>query len=344
MSRDYKVIDLEMHFETPLWIESLKKNEGFPKFDPEKGLGYWEDSWIPNTKTGANEQLMDLGEGRIALMDKSGIDFAQLSLTSPGSESFDVETQKAIAEDANNVAKAAMDRYPDRLGAYMTLAPLDVEWSLKEIDRALEMGLWGWHTHSNYGPNGYLDEPRYWPLLKRCEELDMPIYIHPASTTAKELRTFGICLAAPTFGFGVDAQYCFLRMIHRGVFDEFPGLKIMLGHFGECFPFTVDRINAAYRQGYGMPVPEIGTTYDHEPGFYVKQNLWTTSSGNYQPEALFCTRDALGLDRVTMGSDYPYEKMWLGPDMMMKDVDLPEDQRRMFVYENAKKLGFAKNL
>ena len=344
MDRDYPVVDLEMHFETQLLLDCLKKNEGYPKFDSEKGLGYWEDSWVPNAKTGIHEQLLDLGDSRVALMDKSGIDFAQLALASPGSGFFDVETQKAIATDANNTAKAAMDRYPDRFGAYMTLAQLDVEWSLKEIDRALEMGLWGWHTQSNFGPNGYLDDPRYWPILKRCEELGMPIYIRPAVTPAKELRAFGICLAASSFGFGVDAQFCFLRLIHRGVFDEFRRLKIMLGHFGECLPFTLDRINVAYRRGYGMPAPEIGTTYSHEPSFYVKQNLWTTSCGNYQPEAMFCTRDAMGLDRVMLASDYPYDKMWLGPNMMLENVDLPEHQRRMFVFENAQKLGFAKNL
>lgn len=205
-----KVIDLEQHFETELWVEALKNNSEYPKFDAQKGLGYWEDSWIPNTKTGANEKLLDLGEGRLRLMDECGIDYAQLSLTSPGSESFPVEVSKKIAEDANNQAAKAIEQHPDRFGAYMTLAPKDPEWSLKEIDRCLKMGLWGWHTHSNY-KDAYLDEKQFWPILERCEELDMPIYIHPAATTAKELRTFGICLAAPTFGFGVDTQYAFLQ-------------------------------------------------------------------------------------------------------------------------------------
>ena len=55
-------------------------------------------------------------------------------------------------------------------------------------------------------------------------------------------------------------------MIHRGVFDAFPKLKIILGHFGEAFPFLVDRVNAAYRQGFGQPLPEIQGGYKNEPG------------------------------------------------------------------------------
>ena len=105
-----------------------------------------------------------------------------------------------------------------------------------------------------------------------------------------------------------------------------------------------DRVNAAYRQGYGMPLPEIGGGYRHEPGFYIQQNLWTTSSGNYQMEALFCTRDALGKDRIMLGTDYPYEKMAEGVKMLVTDAPLSEEERAYYLYKNAKKLGFARNL
>lgn len=93
-----------------------------------------------------------------------------------------------------------------------------------------------------------------------------------------------------------------------------------------------------------MPLSEVGGGYKHEPGYYVKQNLWTTSSGNYLKEALYCTRDVLGVKRVMMGTDYPYEKMNLGVDMMVRDVPLSEEERQAFLYENARTLGFAKNI
>lgn len=136
----------------------------------------------------------------------------------------------------------------------------------------------------------------------------MPIYLHPTVTAAKDLREFGICLSSPIFGFGVDTQYCFLRMIHRGVFDAFPKLKVILGHFGETLPFTADRVNAAYRQGYGQPLKKIDGGYSKAPEYYIRHNLWTTSSGNYLPQALYCTRDVLGKEKVIMATDYPYEK------------------------------------
>ena len=342
---NYKVIDLENHFSTPLWVETMKSNKGFPRFDKDKGLGYWEDSWIPITDSGVSEQLADLGEGRLRVMDQCGVDYAHLAFTAPGAEPFDAEISKRISADANNILAEAVAKYPDRFGGFITLAPKDPEWSIKELERCVkELGLYGWHTHSNFG-DAYIDEKRFWPILAKCEELGMPIYIHPAPTTAKDLRVFGICMSGPVFGFGVDVQFVFLRMIHRGVFDTFPNLKVILGHFGEGFPFLVDRVNAAYRQGYGQPLPEIEGGYKNEPGHYIKENMWTTSSGNYLPEALYCTRDALGMDRVTMATDYPYEKMWLGVDMIVKDMpNLPENEKKAYLQDNAKALGFAKNL
>jgi len=336
-----KIIDLENHFTTPLLVDILKSRTEAPRIDPEKGLAFWEDAWFPTKGSDVLDRLFNIGEGRIKLMDECGIDFAQLSLNAPGADAYDPETSKRIAEDANNVTAAAIAKYPDRFGGFITLAPKDPDWSLKEIDRAIEMGLWGWLAHSNF-KDAYIDEMRFWPLLKKCQDLNMPIYIHPAATTAKELRSFGICLAAPALGFTVDTLWCVMRMIHRGVFDEFPKLKIMLGHFGEGFPFYLDRVNAAYRQGFGMPNPEISGGYEHEPGYYIKNNVWTTSSGNYLPQALYCTRDALGVDRVTMATDYPYEKINLGVDFILNDASLSEEEKEAFLYSNAKALGFAK--
>lgn len=335
-----KVIDLENHFSTELWMETLKTNKGYPKFDEQRGLGFWEDCWIPITSLDISRKLLDLGEGRIKELDRAGVDYAHLSLNSPGAESFDVESSKLVARDANEAAAKAVSKYPKRLGAFMTLAPKDVDWSVKEMDRCInELGLWGWQTHSNYR-DAYLDEKRFWPILEKCEKADMPIYIHPVAPAAKELRSFGICLSAPAFGFGVDTQFCFLRMIHRGVFDAFPNLKVILGHLGETLPFAADRVNAAYRQGFGQPDPELGGGYIHEPGFYVKNNLWTTSSGNYLPEALYCTRDVLGKNRIMMASDYPYDKIQPGVDMIAGNHLLPASEKELYLYNNAKTLGF----
>ena len=330
-------IDLENHFTTPLFQEALATNKGYPRVDPIKGLGFAADAWLPLTDTGP--KLADMGEQRLALMDAAGVDYAVLSLTSPAAEQFEVEVGKRVAEDANNVLGALMNKYPDRFGGLASLAPKDVKWSISELERCVKrLGFRGWETHSNFG-DSYLDEEKYWPLLAKVEELDIPIYLHPAVPKIPELREFGMVLAGPTFGFGVEVSYTFLRMIMRGVFDQFPGLKIIMGHYGEAFPFLVDRVDRAYMQGHQKPNPGIGPGSKHVASYYVKRHLWVTTSGNYLPAAYVCSRDGLGMDRVMLGTDFPYEDM---SDCMHYLAGLPlSDEEKTKLYEaNAKALGF----
>jgi predicted TIM-barrel fold metal-dependent hydrolase len=329
-------IDLENHFTTPLFQEALLANKGYPRADPVKGLGFAADAWLPLTNTGA--KLADVGEERLKLMDAAGVDYAVLSLTSPAAEQFEVEVGKRVAEDANDMLGALIAKYPDRFGGFASLAPKDVEWSVNELERCVkQLGFRGWETHSNFG-DSYLDEEKYWPLLAKAQELDIPIYLHPAVPMIPELREFGMVLAGPTFGFGVEVSYTFLRMIMRGVFDRFPDLKIMMGHYGEAFPFLVDRVDRAYMQGHQAPNPGVAVGSKHLASYYVKRHLWVTTSGNYLPAAFVCSRDGLGMDKVLLGTDFPYEDM--GDCMsFLASLPLTEDEKTKLYETNATDLG-----
>lgn len=332
-----QTIDTEHHFATPLFMEILRVRSTVPRIVAGKGLAYWEDAIIPIDKTGAGPKLADMAEGRLRLMDASGVDFAILSLAAPGVEPLEPETATAVARDANDHLADYIAAYPDRLAGMATLSVKKPAEAVRELQRCVaELGFKGWHTHSNFG-DSYLDEERYWPVLEAAETLDVPVYLHPTAPMIPELRAFGICLAGPTFGFGTEVMYVFLRMIHRGVFDQFPKLKIVLGHFGEAIPFLLDRVDAAYRQGYCQPKEEIGPGSKELASHYVKNNLWVTSSGNYLPAAYYCTRDALGLDKIVLATDYPFEPMHLGIDFI-KDLPISDAEREQVCETNAKGL------
>ncbi len=331
-----KTIDLENHFITPAWLEALRTNEGFPTVDTEKGLGFAPDAWMP---LAVEPKLADVAEGRLRIMDEAGVDYAVLSVTSPGAEQFAVEVAKEVARDANDFLAGVMRQHPDRFGGFASLAPKDAEWSAAELERCVkELGFSGWNTHSNYG-DSYLDDLRYWPILAKCEELDIPIYLHPAVPMIAELREFGMVLSGPTLGFGTDVTYCFMRMIVRGVFDAYPKLKIIMGHLGEALPFLMDRVNRAWMQNHCKPNPEIGEGCQMPAGYYVQNNLWVTTSGNYLPAAFYCTRDSIGMDRILLGTDFPYESM---KDCMdyLRGLPLTEDEAYALFEGNARALGF----
>ncbi len=330
-----RVIDLENHFITPAWLEALEKNEGYPRLE-NGGERLSSEVWSSIAK---KKEIMDLGEGRIAAMDEAHIDFAYLSLTSPGVEALPVDVGVTVAEDANNVLAEAIARYPDRLGGWATLAPKNVEHAVHELERCItELGFKGWDTQSNFG-DSFLDDPAYWPILAKCEELDVPIYLHPAIPMIPQLREFGFVLAGPTFGFGAETAYVFMRMIVRGVFDRYPNLKMILGHYGEALPFWVNRVDCAYRQGKGAPNPEFGPGSEKWASHYVLNNLWVTTSGNYFGPAYYCTRDGIGLEKILLGSDYPYERMD-SCTIFLDGLGLPHEELAQVYEGNARALGF----
>lgn len=341
----YKVIDLEHHCETELFIKE-ENNIGFKQ--PNKA---WQGNpdLVPIHPPSAfiegklvDDLLLDLSDYRISIMDKAGIDFAQLSLTTPGSHMFGKEEQNNVAKDSNDRLAEFIKTNPTRFGAYMALSVQDIEWTLDEIDRCAEMGLWGWQTLSNFN-GSYLDEKKYWPILEKFEKKGMPIYIHPAVPNLPSLNEFGLCLTTPALGFTIDTLTCLLRMIHRGVFDAFPNLKIMFGHLGEGIGFLKDRINSAYRQGYGKPSREVGD-YTHEPSYYVDHNVYATSCGNLLPAALHCTVDSLGVKKLSFSSDYPFEDIMLTVPFIADDPKLTEEEKEAILYKNAQELGFGKNI
>jgi uncharacterized protein len=335
-----RTIDLENHFVTELYVDTLRSRTTAPRIEEGKGLAYHEDAWIPIGATGAQPKLRDMGEGRIREMDAAGVDVAILSLTAPGVEPLEPTIATEIAKDANDRLADYVAKYPDRLAGMATIAPKDPDAAVKELERCVrELGFRGWHTHSNFG-DSYIDEERYWPILAKAEELDIPIYLHPTAPRIPELRTFGICLSGPTFGFGTEVMFVFLRMIHRGVFDAFPRLKIILGHFGEAFPFLLDRVDTAYRQGYAEPNPEIGPGSKELASHYVLNNMWVTTSGNYLPAAYYCTREAIGLEKILLATDHPFEQMHLGIDFI-KGLPISDAERAQVCEANAMALGFA---
>lgn len=335
MKNGFKVIDIEHHYETERMMQyMIDFHVGCPVDGALIGV---DPSFY-----GKNPISRKLGEERIAVLDKEGIDFAQLSLTTPGTEFFPVKEGKEIAVESNDLLGQAISEHPDRFGAWMSLVPDDPEWSLKEMDRCLGMGLYGWMSLSNFNGH-YLDEPKYWPLLEKAEATGMPIYIHPFFPPNPSLLEFGYCISGPTFGFMVDASTCFLRMVYRGVFDRFPGLKIVLGHDGEAFPFLKNRIDTAYRQGSDRPNRRItGERPQHCPSYYLDRNVWITTSGNYLPEALRCCVGVMPKDRVMMSTDFPYEDAGGMIDLVAGSEFLTREQRQAMLYDNARALGFGK--
>ena len=305
-----KRIDFENHFGTPEWVDALLANPDYPRFersaDGHLRLVYRPDAREPFPDPHV-AKLLDIGEGRIAMMDSFGIDVAVLSLVAPGAEHFEPAVGTEVAKKANDTLAEAMQRFPGRFEGYAALAPKDPDSAVDELQRAVkELGMKGWKTHCNYG-DSYLDEKQYWPILAKAEQLGAPIYLHPTVPKIPEFWTYGISLAGATFGFGAETALAAVRLVLSGALDAFPNLKIILGHYGEGLPFLMKRIDWLNTRPHTKDDSDALVSLRRKPSQYFRDNFLVTTSGNYLDAAFRCTRDVLGIESIMLGTDYPFD-------------------------------------
>lgn len=172
------------------------------------------------------DELLDIDAGRLAAMDRSGVDMQILSITAPGVQLFDADPACDLAMDANDQLAEAVRRHPTRFGGLACFAPQAPKRAAREIERAMTtLKLNGLlvNSHTN---NEYLDAQKFWPILEAAEALDATLYIHPREPSemmAGPFRDYG--LEGAVWGYGMETGTHAARLLVSGIFDRFPRLK-----------------------------------------------------------------------------------------------------------------------
>jgi 5-carboxyvanillate decarboxylase len=306
-----KKIDVEAHFYTREYTDYLLSRREIPREDIQNGyvrLWYAPDIWEPHGLEIEN-RLLEVGEDRLNIMDRAGIDMQVLSLSTPGCEQFDPVNGTYFSKKTNEALAKIVDRYPSRFAGLAALAPQDPEEAARELERAVkELGLKGAKINSHVGDD-YFDNKKYWPLFEAAEKLDVPVFLHPnlpAPSAIRPYSDYGFALAGPAWGFGAEAAISVMRLIYGGVLDQYPSLKIILGHLGEGLVFWISRIDFSFKKPW---MKELGTklTIRKAPSEYIRRNFYVCNSGMYTVPAFLSVFLELGADHMMFAADYPYE-------------------------------------
>jgi uncharacterized protein len=287
-----KIVGLEEHYVT---ADVLKAWQGL---DPR-----WQD---PGTRSASvlEGALLTLGEERLAVMDAAGVDTQVLSLTTPGVFNLDASDGVALQTACNDQAAAAVQAHPDRLQGFATLAAQKPESAAAELRRAVTtLGFDGALIFSRVRETP-IDNTEFWPIFEAAEALGAPLYLHPqappAAVRAAYYSGFGdeIDAAFATHGVGwhYDAGVELLRLILAGVFDRFPRLQVILGHWGEMVPFFLERIDRM------AAVAKLPRTISD----YVRTNVYLTPGGVFSQRYLRWAIDVVGVERIMFAADYPF--------------------------------------
>jgi len=168
--------------------------------------------------------------------------------------------------------------------------------------------------------------------------LRVPLFIHPQipqrAVQDAYYSGFGsqVDIAFATFGLGwhYESGIQFLRLVLAGVFDRFPNLQVILGHWGEVILFYTERLNTLDRVAK-LQRPIID---------YMRRNLYVTSSGMFSQFYLQRSIEIVGVDRILFSTDYPYQyRPGGGPQRFLDEAALSPDEKDRIAHINWERLS-----
>jgi 5-carboxyvanillate decarboxylase len=279
-------------------------------------------------------QLCDLDKGRIGDMDWCNIDMQVLSLVSPGVQVFESATATRLAKEYNDRLATVVKDHPKRFVGLACLAPQDPKGAADELERSVStLGLKGAIIDS-HTKGEYLDDKKYWVIFERAQKLNVPLYLHPRAPSPDMMKPFTgyPMLDSAMWGFSAEAGLHSLRLILSGLFDEFPRLKIVLGHLGETIPFVLARIDNRWS------VADFPKKIKKLPGQYFKENFLVTTSGmNEEPATLIAAISILGADNILFAADYPMEDAGQAVTFI-DNVTISDQDREKICHINAERV------
>lgn len=288
-------------------------------------------------------QIEEIGSGRIAEMDRGGVQLSILSLVAPGIQAVP-NASEAIsgARRANDHLAENIAKYPKRLKGFAAIPLQDPQAAAQELTRCVkELGFCGalangFSQVGNADSAVYYDLPRYRPFWATVEQLGVPFYLHPREplVTRQQAYEGHPWLVGSAWGFGAETAVHALRLMGSGLFDEYPKLRIIVGHLGEGVPFSVWRVDhrvskladANLRPKTKLPISQ-----------YLRENFYVTTSGNFRTQALIDVMMEVGADRVLYSVDYPFEDMSEAANWFDR-APIPESDRMNIACDNARKL------
>jgi predicted TIM-barrel fold metal-dependent hydrolase len=178
----------------------------------------------------------------------------------------------------------------------------------------------------------FMDEKAFRPIFERAARLDVPLYIHPSRPLKPVLDAYfqdHPALSGAPLGFTIETLTHTFRLITSGLFDEYPSLKIIVGHLGETAPFLLWRTQDNLDH-HGFKMPKAFADYYHE-------HFWLTTSGFFSDKALTCAIEEMGVERILFSIDWPFNDNVQGRQWLDK-APLSERDRALIFGGNAKKL------
>jgi predicted TIM-barrel fold metal-dependent hydrolase len=306
----------------------FQKGPAFPKGQPG---AMRRDAYPP----GGGKPGSDLDFLRAQHLDANGIEFGILNpLTPAGQGMQNPDLSAAVCRASNQRQAECWVAHEPRLRASIVVPYEDGPAAAAEVEH--------WAGHPAFAQVLLLSrtaEPlgqrRYWPIYEAAARHNLPVGVHAFGYGGYPITGGGwpSYYIEEMVGHAQCAQALLTSMIFEGVFDRFPGFRLVIIEAGFAWlPALAWRLDRAWER-MADEVPHL----TRKPSEVIRSQVWLTTQPMEEPTVrsqFVDTVDWIGWDRLLFASDYPH---WDFDDPATAfPVALTPEQRRMICADNAR--------
>ena len=294
-------IDIHAHVTPQCFWRATESGGDWHSLRREKDAKGGEVAIVGSSRQGLPPKARWTPEERIADMDSLGVD---IQVVSPyvGFYNYQLDTPVALAtsREINDELSEMTRTWPKRFAAGLGTLPMqDVKAAIGELERCMtQLGLKGVEINDHVNGRTF-DDPDFRPFWRSVEEMGAVVFFHQAGETLVTQRSKRYHLPN-SIGNLVDRAVTFATLVHGGVMDAHPNLKIVLGHGGGYTCYGIGRMDHAWQVR-----TEARESAPQPPSAYLRKFYYDCIV--YTEPALRFLIDTVGVDRVVFGTDWPYD-------------------------------------
>ena len=243
-------------------------------------------------------------ENLLEAHERAGIDLCVVSNTIHYLKTKPTAESRTFLQRWNEYGAEIQQRHAGKIVVFTSTLPCGGQPFLDELERAIvECGLRGVLINSSH-QGAYPDDDEAKPFFELVASLGIPVMMHAPSVGFGEERMRDYRLAS-SVGRPFDECLAIARMIVRGVFEKFAGMKFVGCHLGGGICEVIGRMDYAYElgdqaSGLGPYEPMLITK---KPSDYLRGLFMDTVA--YHAPAVMCAYHTVGAKRLLFGSDAP---------------------------------------
>jgi aminocarboxymuconate-semialdehyde decarboxylase len=321
------LIDFHAHYLAPSLVERIQRGEFGPHLTATGQPGQTRFRFPETTSRSLFGAMTDIQE-RIRHLDECHI---TIQVLSTWIDMFGYDLPEDVATTyhtrVNEGLAEAVGSCPDRL-RFLASVPLPWGDAAADVlkDAVNRLGAIGSMIGTNVcGTN--LDDPRLEPLWAMSEKLDVPVELHPVDVAGAD--RLGRYQLDNFLGNPFDTTIAASSLILGGVLDRHPSLSVILVHGGGYLPYASSRLT------HGWRARAVAPNLQREPADYLDRFFYDTVV--YDHPTLKALTDIVGIERLVIGTDYPFDME--PPDVRGIVTDVLGSSSLEVLADNARRLS-----